>query len=317
MKSTFDELTWFWNGDIWTPTSPARLGGPQCAAEIPYGIKIPVNILSIIWHCYMIYRFKPRFMKRIASYENEMNSRPRDPSFLEKMIGNIGFLSLAINCVYKALTGRLVYMFNPCHIVLLLCSYCLTTKRTKSTIQVCNVLLSNMAAAVCGMIFMDATGLDFPYEVEIFYVEHLVPLLCVPLLFLGGRYQASWFNDPSVGVLGFAHFALYQRAVLWSVSELSLANLNYAMCHIDTDPFYPLCGHFYLVAAEFYLILCSFMTRYFYLTVGGICGYFRSIGTEKHKMKDLLASSMFYGGDVGTPTPAPLRTLGESQRKTK
>lgn len=249
----FDEMLWFWNGDIWTSTSPARFGGPQCAAEVSYSIKIPVNILSILWHSYIIYSLTPRFLRRLESYKNERNSRPRHPSLLENLIGRAGYLAFVINCVYKALSGKLVYMLNPCHLVLLLCSYCLTSKRTKFTICVFNVLLSMMAAALCGVVFIDAAGLDFPFEVEIFYIEHFIPLLAVPILFLGGRYQASWFNDPVVAVMGFAFFALYQRAVLWTVSELSLANLNYAMCHIPTDPFYPIVGDWYMLAAELYL----------------------------------------------------------------
>jgi hypothetical protein len=48
-------------------------------------------------------------------------------------------------------------------------------------------LISNESknTRVCGVVFIDATGLDFPFELEIFYIEHFIPLGAVPILFLG------------------------------------------------------------------------------------------------------------------------------------
>ena len=63
-------------------------------------------------------------------------------------------------------------------------SYILLVPRTDTTICIVNYLFSNLFAPWTGTLFADLYGLNLFWEVELFYIEHLLALLILPIIML-------------------------------------------------------------------------------------------------------------------------------------
>ena len=94
------------------------------------------------------------------------------------------------NCILKAVSGKLLFMVNPCHMYLvdtaneLTCCYVLSRERSTSTIKITNHLFSLLFAPWTGTLFADLYGMHLPLEVELFYGEHGLALLGLPMIML-------------------------------------------------------------------------------------------------------------------------------------
>ena len=57
--------------------------------------------------------------KNILSSQTSYRSQYRvKASLAEKAFGALGIVSILWNCVYKAITGKMIFMINPCHVYL-------------------------------------------------------------------------------------------------------------------------------------------------------------------------------------------------------
>jgi hypothetical protein len=99
-------------------------------------------------------------------------------------MGYLGIMTLIANSYYKYNNGKLIFMVNPCHIYLLMCSIMMVTKRSKLTVFMWNYSLPIAFAPWTGTLFAALDGLDQPFEIELFFIEHLFCVGFLPLIFL-------------------------------------------------------------------------------------------------------------------------------------
>jgi hypothetical protein len=102
--------------------------------------------------------------------------------------------------------------------------------------------------------FPDTCGLEGYLEVHMFWLEHYLGGLINPLvLSLSGRYYTK--NTISFKNHIFSHclFGIWQRTVLFPLSQASHSNLNYTLCPSGMDPFEPYLSYWYYVIAELYI----------------------------------------------------------------
>jgi len=173
--------------------------------------------------------------------------------------------------IYKFPQGKGIFLLNPCHIVLLIEAYLLLVHKTEKQ----NVLFANFASLLfspwCGLVFAVHVGLNGPYEVEMYWFEHILSAIINPLiLMIGGRYRDRQFFDFRYRLIGFAFFSLYHRVVLMPLSLATWANLDQTLCHAETDPFYPLFGKYYYLMADFYIPIGSYTISYSFLIAAEI-----------------------------------------------
>ena len=60
----------------------------------------------------------------------------------------------------------------------------LLVPRTDTTLYIVNYLFSNLFAPWTGTLFADLYGLDLFWEVELYYMEHILAILILPLIML-------------------------------------------------------------------------------------------------------------------------------------
>ena len=127
----------------------------------------------------------------MKSQELNLNAiKNLSPSLFEKILGIIGFAAFIIQFYIKATYGTLIYIINPCHLLILMQSFLLLTKKTKFTSLVFISCQRWVFGAWLAVVFPDHGGYT-SFEVGLFYVEHyIVAFLGVQTLIIFGRYGA-------------------------------------------------------------------------------------------------------------------------------
>lgn len=90
-------------------------GGPQCYAEIPKFYHVTSTIFFIILHLVIMKYWSPSLTTKEQSEDT-----PTNPNLLEKVFGILGIISLILTFYFKLVTRKGVFIFNPCHIALLM-----------------------------------------------------------------------------------------------------------------------------------------------------------------------------------------------------
>lgn len=90
-------------------------GGPECYAEIPKTYHIISALVAILLHVLII----RRWYHTLTSKQQEKHTIKHSNSF-EKFVAFNCIVSLVLTLYYKMLTGKGIFIFNPCHVSLLL-----------------------------------------------------------------------------------------------------------------------------------------------------------------------------------------------------
>jgi len=171
----------------------------------------------------------------------------------------MGYLSISIfiiNCVYKINGKQLIFILNPCHVVGLLESYLLLSPSGLFQRTLYTALMNTLFSPWTAIFFPVTAGLTAPYEIPIFWVEHFLGALINPLvLSLCHRYYTPTTISMRNHLFSHILFCFYQRYVLFPLSQLTHANLNFTLCGAKTDPFEKYVGKYYYFLSEFYLFL--------------------------------------------------------------
>mmetsp|Transcript_7974 Transcript_7974/g.15613 ORF Transcript_7974/g.15613 Transcript_7974/m.15613 type:complete len:189 (-) Transcript_7974:260-826(-) len=161
---------------------------------------------------------------------------------------------------YKFEARKLIFMLNPCHIVGSWQAYLLMTEWKPWKAYAFIALIGWSSCPVVAMLFPAPGDTTIPYEMEVFWLEHIFCGLISPIvLVLSGRYRVrldSWKNF----FFGQGVFVLYQRVVLMNISIYYWVNMNFTLCPASTDPLIPYIGIYYYILSEAYLAfgsLCS------------------------------------------------------------
>ncbi|KRY20583.1 Transmembrane protein, partial [Trichinella patagoniensis] len=172
-------------------------------------------------------------------------------------------LVFAVEVSYKVRTGSLIFLLNPCHVatmleILLFCENLLPPSVARLVFALAMYFLPG---ATLALLFPVVTSRKLPGEVCIYWIQHLVIVLCpVYLLSLGGVYSAESFYNFNIYVLCHALMTLYSFGPLQFISMLTNVNLNNVLCPASSDPFQ---GYYYRLAAighhSLFLILHSWL----------------------------------------------------------
>ena len=97
-------------------------------------------------------------------------------------------------------------------------------------------------------------GLESPFEIPMFWIEHYMAGLINPLvLSMCGRYYSKNTISVKNHLLSHSLFGLYQRILLFPLSQITYANLNFTLCPANSDPFLSFVEKWYYIASDFYI----------------------------------------------------------------
>jgi hypothetical protein len=65
-----------------------------------------------------IYIFTIKGLKKSVEDDIDCEKVPiRNPNLFEKLLGYLSISIFFVHCVYKAFTGQMIFMVNPCHVI--------------------------------------------------------------------------------------------------------------------------------------------------------------------------------------------------------
>jgi hypothetical protein len=243
-------------------------GGPTCYKELTIQFRVTIAVCLAIIQAFVMRWALRQARKKFGQMRNQGRRDLIVPHWFEILCGLFSAALFICQFFYKTYAGKGIFLFNPCHVVLVMEAYILlTNKSEKGQVMYANVI-SLLFGPVCGLLFAVNVGLDLPFEVEMYWIEHYQSAIINPLaLALSGRYHERKFFHPYYRLIGFAFFSLYHRVVLLPLSLGTWANLDQTLCHGATDPFWPLFGDWYYLMADFYIPIASNLIGYTYLIV--------------------------------------------------
>jgi len=111
------------------------------------------------------------------------------PCIWEKLIGYSCIGTYIVMAGFKFFTRRGIFMNNPCHVILLFSGILLVTEKTKTKAIIFVSYLRWLFGPVSALALPALGGMDLPFEVLFFWIEHYLAAFIGPLaLMLFGRY---------------------------------------------------------------------------------------------------------------------------------
>jgi hypothetical protein len=115
-------------------------------------------------------------------------------------------------------------------------------------------MMNTMFSPWIAIAFPVTCGLTGYFEIPMFWVEHYLAALVNPLvLSLSGRYYTKSTICLKNHIFAHCIFSLWQRIMLFPLSQLSHANLNFTLCPSIKDPFLPFLDHWYYIVSDYYI----------------------------------------------------------------
>jgi hypothetical protein len=198
------------NGGSW--------GGPICRIAVPFNIHVTESIfwlmISII--IYNLLHFGLKFKVLIIKMNEENKNIKSNVTirFIEKSLAALYFLFYTSTIYYKTNLKSLINLIQPCHVLILLQGIALYSDGIIG-ILITTLILPVLTGALFAVLFPDTSGLDQPFEMELYWVQHYFILL-MPIYLLSRKSFialkcSSWFSILlGLWILLILHFSLYE-----------------------------------------------------------------------------------------------------------
>lgn len=197
-------------------------GGDECYKAVPFATHITES-LAWIFLCFLfkkvvngdswLQQLKSNIKNSLKEY-NQKNPKGNPYRSLEVFIGVI-HLAMFIQLIYYKLNiSALIYLLQPCHVILLLEGIALLNDGVLGVL-ITLFILPALIGTLLAMIFPETTGLDQPYEVEAYWLQHyLIQSVPYYLLLRKNALALKYANYKTVvaglWILCLLHFSLLE-----------------------------------------------------------------------------------------------------------
>jgi len=212
-------------------------GGHVCASYVPFETHVVETcswllLLGAIW---FVFGFGTKLKKLSNEAKVTLKAHPRKFGICNILDFIVGFLALGnwlLVVWYKINLRSLINLLQPCHLTSMLQGIAML--RDDSTSTMISLLTLPMVVGSGGTFFApDTSGLDQPFEVEMFWVQHIL-LQLIPLYMLLRHNALSLkmvdFKTILIGnwFLVFTHWAVFEP-----IDYNFQVNVNFFLCPAD------------------------------------------------------------------------------------
>lgn len=210
-------------------------GGVECYNTIPLSTHITES-LGWIFLCAWFQKktrgfkwyenLKSNISKSLTEYEKS-NPKGNPLRFLEILVGSLHVLMFFQIIYYKSNISALIYLLQPCHLILLVQGIALLSNGLTGVL-ISLFILPALTGTTLAMIFPETTGLDQPLEMEAYWLQHIL-IEAVPIYLLvrkdGLALQYANYKAIVAGLwlLTLLHFVL-----------LEVRNESYRISHLPS-----------------------------------------------------------------------------------
>ena len=162
-------------------------GGAECSSSIPFNTHILETVFwlfvgFVIWKELALHSEYIRLTSHAEQYYAKIGREKGLHRVVELCIGSIEGVILLVTIYYKINKGSLCYLLQPCHLVLCIQSYSLLFDNAFGSV-LSTISLSMVTGTIAAILFPDTSGLEQPYETELYWIQHYIIQL-VPILLL-------------------------------------------------------------------------------------------------------------------------------------
>lgn len=229
--------------------------GEWCKNFSPNWFKYPATFVVIFYDVF----FNLKTWRAIPSdpvYCTDLKGRRH---WAEFVLGAFSLLLVCLQVLYKIASESLINMFMPCHLSVMLVA--LISFSSRKLYWAYNWMISMLFGCLVALIFPGTTAtLKGPFEVEVFYIEHLVPFVAAVVYYSLLFGDLRWW-EVRIHQLGFSLFSFYERAICFPLSELTWVNVNFALCGQEDDPFFKPLGYTYYLLIDVYINFGCYLTK--------------------------------------------------------
>jgi hypothetical protein len=208
-------------------------GGDVCYAHTPMSTHVIESLGWMIVSLFLWYGLNINKHLNLLYKKAESELKKTHWTLLEHMFDQLlAFIHFAMYMqiiYYKTNISSMINLIQPCHVVLLLEGVALYTDEPLGVL-ITVLILPTLTGTLLATLFPDTTGLDQPYEMVSYWVQHiLIQIIPLYLLLRKGSLALKLFDFKTVFVglwiLSFLHFSLYE------IVDISLkVNVEFMLC---------------------------------------------------------------------------------------
>lgn len=210
-------------------------GGPACRAHVDmtthlFESAFWVVVAIVFFFTFDLYGKMSKILRQIDAEYRTTKPAPFTRG-LEEILAFVHFAMSAQLLYYKFNIMSLINLLQPCHVILFLQGIALySTGRTGAIITMC--MLPAMTGTLLAMLWPDVAGLDQPFEMESYWLQHYL-IQSVPLLllcrrnFILAKYAGAFTVVTGIWFLLLMHFSLYEVRLAIFITPTDMFIFNY------------------------------------------------------------------------------------------
>ncbi|XP_050389357.2 transmembrane protein 164 [Patella vulgata] len=225
-------------------------GGMECAAYLSNTQRLVESVLFLLFAAGLIWCGYSK-LKLPPLRDDALN---REMDYWGKRIMLFSMcLTFGIELGYKFASKTMIFVVYPCHVATSIQIFLLAVPPKRYVTGIFRLQLYILNGAPLAIIFPVTDTRILPFEVELYYIQHIL-MLIVPLYLLrmGGVYIPEKLNDFSWSLVALGILFIYHFIPLQIGALISHVNLNNMLCPAISDPFH---GQFYRLCGSAHQIL--------------------------------------------------------------
>lgn len=220
MQTWEELLSWTYSG---VNFSLAGNGGPECVALVPGMQKIVETVFVVVLNSLQLWMVFPklRLGKQPPMTTAESGGEVGRRIFLLVMC-----LTFGVELGFKFASQQMIWILNPCHIVTMIQIFLLAAPPSPFAAALFRLHVHWLGGATIALVFPVLNTRMLPFEVQIYFLQHILMLVIPLYLTRLGVYAVEPLRDFSWSTAASAIFFVYHFVPLQLIAVVRILSVQ-------------------------------------------------------------------------------------------